>query len=106
MGWFKRRRQKIKAHAEENREFLRDMGLPIPPTDGEKYVDFDAGAIPLGDVGDPTSLLMTITMEHGASVLRENPDGSWTLNVIDKGSWTGATQMDVLTAARTALEGR
>lgn len=75
------------------------------PTSESNVVDFDRKSVPLDDRGDATSLLFAISMSHGYAVMgKHNEDGTWTVDVGDRGHWTAPTQLEALTAAWTDLE--
>lgn len=76
----------------------------VEPTDAE--VDFDRVSVPLGDSGDPTSLLFMISMKHGGTFMNwDDEAGVWRLRVGDR-EWSAPSQLEALTAAWTALEDR
>ena len=81
---------------------IKDKFLPDWSQD---QADFGRETALIGDLDDPLSLVLTLSMNHGAIHAAENADGTWTVNVVDKGSWTGRTQKEALTAAWTDLEG-
>lgn len=68
-----------------------------------QYIDLDTDApIPMGDDADPTSLMFTLSMEHGAVFVDHSSTGEAIVEVGGQ-RFTGADDLTALRRAREAL---
>lgn len=87
MVWFRRNKPKVE---------------PIS-ADDQRYVNLDGDApIPMGDDTDPTSLMFTLSMEHGAVYVDHNSKGEAIVHVGGQ-TFTGVDDLTALRKARNAL---
>lgn len=86
--WFKRRNKQRAASI---------------PADARFYVDLDKDeSIPLGDDLDPTSLMFTLSMRHGAIHVDHDSSGRSIVHVAGR-TFTGSEDLSALRKARAEL---
>lgn len=96
LPFLQRRRHRaraVKARVNEARETRLWAG---------SVVDTDRDEIPLGDEDDATSLMFMLTFSHGVGHMTQVGEG-WEVRFGEGPTFTGATQLEALHAARDAL---
>ena len=78
--------------------------LRTGPLLGEPVVDLDQDPIRIGDHRDPSSLLMTLSMTHGAAFLRWDTAKQQHLVTVKERTFAGDTQLEALSAAWEGLK--